>query len=83
MHPQIVTDLIKSRLKDAKVQIVDLTGGGDHLGITVISDCFKEKALLEQHKMVMDILKEKLETDLHAVQLSTLTYEKAKNKGLL
>ena len=78
-----VADLIKSNMNDADVRITDLTGTRDHLGITVISDQFNGKALLDQHQMIMDILKEKLKEEIHAVQIKTMTYEKAKKKGLL
>lgn len=75
--------LIKSGISDAQVQITDLTGTSDHLGITVISDQFANKRPLEQHRMVMDILRPKFKDEIHAVQLKTLTQEKAQKQGLL
>lgn len=78
-----VQNLIKSNLNDAVVSVTDLTGTMDHLGITVISDDFQGKSLLDQHQMVMDILKEKLKEEIHAVQIKTMTYEKARKKGLM
>ncbi|POB15295.1 BolA/IbaG family iron-sulfur metabolism protein [Halobacteriovorax sp. DA5] len=78
-----VKTIIEENIKDSQVMIYDLTGGGDHLGITIVSDEFKGKMLLAQHRMVMDILKQKLSEDLHAVQLKTLTFEQAKNQGLI
>ena len=78
-----VASLIKSNIDDADVRITDLTGTMDHLGITVISDEFAGKALLDQHQMIMDILREKLKEEIHAVQIKTMTYEKAKKKGLV
>ncbi len=80
---QQVADLIKSNMSDADVRITDLTGTMDHLGITVISDAFDGKALLDQHQMIMDILKEKLKEEIHAVQIKTMTFEKARKKGLV
>ena len=69
-----IKELIKSKLSDAEVVITDLTGGQDHLGITVKSAHFNGKLLLEQHRMVMDILKEKLDSsEIHAVQLKTIS----------
>ncbi len=67
--------LIKDNIKDAKVEITDLTGTGDHLGLHIVSNEFKGKNLLGQHRMVMDILKEELKDKLHAVKLKTETYE--------
>ena len=78
-----VKSLIISKMDDAEVRVTDLTGTQDHLGILIISDLFQGKRLLQQHQMVMDILKESLKEEIHAVQLKTLTYEKAKQAGLV
>jgi stress-induced morphogen len=78
-----VSDLIKSTLSDAHVEVIDLTGTRDHLGITVYSDHFQGKSLIEQHQVLMDILSEKLKAEIHAVKLKTLSLEKARAQGLL
>ena len=78
-----VEALITNNISDAKVMINDLTGTRDHLGLLVISDQFEGKGLLDQHQMIMDILKEKFKENLHAVQIKTMTYKKAKDKNLL
>ena len=77
-----VKELITTNLKDAKIIVSDLTGGGDHLGLLIVSDEFKGKMLLQQHRMVMDILTNKFKEDLHAVQLKTLTFEQAEKQGI-
>jgi stress-induced morphogen len=59
-----------------------MTGTKDHLDILVVSDDFKGKMIFEQHKMLMNILSERLKTDIHAVQLKTMTIDTAKNKGI-
>lgn len=80
----MVENLITSHIDDAIVKVHDLTGTADHLAILIISDAFKGKILIQQHQMIMDILKEKLHSnEIHAVQLKTLTKEKAQAKGLL
>ena len=63
-----------------RVEVVDLTGTGDHLGLTVVSERFEGLALLEQHKMVMDVLREKLAGDLHAVKIKTMTHKQAQGR---
>jgi stress-induced morphogen len=78
-----VKSLIKSHLKDAYVKIEDMTGTKDHLDIFVASDEFKGKMLFEQHKILMTILSERLKTDIHAVQLKTMTKENAKAQGVI
>lgn len=74
---------IKSHLPDAEIAVTDLTGTKDHLGIQIISDAFEGKALLEQHRVIMDILSEKLKSEIHAVQLKTMTKAKARERGLI
>lgn len=77
-----IKELIKKNMNVAFIDIQDMTGTRDHLDITVVSDDFKGKMLFEQHKILMTILSERLKTDIHAVQLKTMTIESAKNKGI-
>ncbi|MES2529120.1 MAG: BolA/IbaG family iron-sulfur metabolism protein [Bdellovibrionota bacterium] len=80
---QFVEEIIKQGIPDATVMVEDMTGTRDHLAITVVSDAFKGKLLIEQHQMLMDLLKEEFKTRIHAVKLQTYTKEKyqAINKG--
>ena len=73
MDFKVVEELIKGTLSDAEVEITDLTGTMDHLGITVTSKSFEGKMLIQQHQILMDILKPKLDSgEIHAVQLKTI-----------
>ncbi len=50
------------------------TGGeATHLTITVVSPKFQGVPLMDQHRMVHDVLKEAREKHLHALVLKTLT----------
>ena len=71
-----VKNLIESNLAGSMVEVNDMTGTLDHLEILVVSDEFKGKLLLDQHQMVMDILKESLKEKIHAVKIKTITKEK-------
>jgi stress-induced morphogen len=71
-----VENLIKAGLPDAEVMVEDLTGTRDHLAITVVSDAFKGKLLIEQHQLLMNLLKEELKDRIHAVKLQTYTRER-------
>jgi len=73
---QFVEDIIKQGLPDAQISVEDMTGTRDHLAITVVSDAFKGKLLIQQHQMLMDLLKEELKSRIHAVKLQTYTKEK-------
>ena len=63
--------LIKERFPDALVSIDDLAGDGDHYAATVVSEAFRGKSRLEQHKLVYDALKGQMGGALHALALKT------------
>jgi stress-induced morphogen len=69
---------ITSGIPDAKVEINDLGGKSNHLEIKIISDAFIGLRLIKQHQMIMDLLKESLKDELHAVILKTMTFEQAR-----
>ena len=77
-----VKALIKSGLTDAFVEVNDMTGTADHLDILIVSDHFKGKMLIAQHQMVMDLLRESLKADIHAVQLKTMDFATAQKRGI-
>ena len=77
-----VKALIKSGLPDAHVEVNDMTGTADHLDIMIISNQFTGKMLIAQHQMVMDLLKESLKAEIHAVQLKTMDYATAEKRGI-
>ena len=63
-------------MPEAHVEITDLTGTFDHLGVLVVSDNFKGKMIFEQHQMIMSILSNALKDKIHAVKIKTMTKEK-------
>lgn len=64
---------IKEGLPDAKVEIRDLAGDGNHYAATVISPAFKGKSRIQQHQMVYAALKDSMGGALHALALTTST----------
>lgn len=82
MEFQFVKNLITQGIPDAYVEVTDLTGTKDHLGILIVSDVFEGKLLIQQHQIIMDLLKESLKKEIHAVQLKTLTRKKADAEGI-
>jgi len=74
----LVHDLIKKDLPDAEIEVSDMTGTLDHLEIMVASNAFEGKMLLQQHRMIMDILKDALSGPVHAVKIKTMTLDKFK-----
>jgi stress-induced morphogen len=68
-----LTALIRSRLPDAQVQVFDRTGTMDHFNVTVSSQAFGGKTLIEQHQLVYESLKAALKDGrVHAVELKTI-----------
>lgn len=56
---------------EASIKIQDLAGDNDHWALEIISDTFKGKSRIQQHKMVYAALKGKMGGELHALQLTT------------
>ena len=63
--------VIKESLSDAKVEIQDLAGDGNHYSATVTSSQFSGKSKIEQHKMVYNSLKGRMGNELHALAIKT------------
>lgn len=70
--PEQVKTMIEAELPDAQVQVQDLTGGGDHYQVTVVSSLFEGKGLVQQHQMVYGALKQAMSSEaIHALGLKT------------
>lgn len=63
--------MIKEALPDARVDIKDLAGDGDHYAATVVSESFRGKSRVQQHQLVYSALKGKMGGTLHALALTT------------
>ncbi len=62
---------IKAALPDAKVEIRDLAGDGDHYAATVTSEAFRGKSRVQQHQMVNAAFGTDMGTVLHSLALQT------------
>ncbi len=63
--------LIRAALPDAEVTITDLAGDGDHYAAHVVSEAFRGKLRVAQHKLVYEALGGRMGGELHALQLTT------------
>jgi len=63
--------LIVASFPDARVEIKDLAGDGDHYAATVVSSAFRGKSRVQQHQMVYGALKGRMGGALHALALQT------------
>jgi stress-induced morphogen len=63
--------LILAAFPDARIEIKDLAGDGDHYSATVVSSAFKGKSRVQQHQLVYGALKGQMGGALHALALQT------------
>jgi stress-induced morphogen len=74
VQPDQVRQAIQNAMPDATVDVEDLTGGGDHLQVKVVSTAFAGRSRVQQHQMVYRALKQELATEaIHALALQTTT----------
>ncbi len=74
VHPDQVKAAITQALPDACVDVEDLTGGGDHLQVTVVSSAFSGLTRVKQHQLVYGALRQELASEaIHALALQTST----------
>ena len=65
--------LIRQAIPDARVEITDLAGDGDHYSARVVSESFRGQPRVRQHQRVYQALGGRMGGELHALQLTTAT----------
>jgi acid stress-induced BolA-like protein IbaG/YrbA len=76
VSPNQVETMIKAGIPDAEVQVQDLTGGGDHYQVVVVSSAFAGKGLVQQHQLVYGTLRQAMSSEaIHALSMKTYTPE--------
>ena len=66
-----IEKLIKDSIKVSQINIQDISGGcGQAFSIQVASSDFTGKSLIQQHRLLNDILKDEL-AEVHSVQYKT------------
>jgi stress-induced morphogen len=64
--------MIEQALPGAAVEVVDETGGGDHLRATVVAAQFEGLSRLDQHRLVKAAVKERFDDGtIHALSVKT------------
>jgi stress-induced morphogen len=64
--------MIEAAIPGADVAVVDETGGGDHLRVTVVAASFEGLSRLEQHRLVKAAVKSRFDDgQIHALSIST------------
>ncbi|HEY0314235.1 MAG TPA: BolA family transcriptional regulator [Allosphingosinicella sp.] len=65
--------LILEGIPDARVEITDLAGDGDHYAARVVAESFRGLPRIRQHQKVYEALGGRMGGALHALQLTTAT----------
>ena len=72
VHFDQVKAAITRAMPDAAVEVEDLTGGGDHLQVKVVSTAFAGLSRVKQHQLVYGALRQELASEaIHALALQT------------
>jgi stress-induced morphogen len=71
MPIQALEAALREGFPDAKIEIDDLAGDGDHYRARIVSDAFKGLPRIKQHQLVYAALKGKMGGELHALALET------------
>lgn len=71
---EYIKQKIKKNIKDANIVVADLAGDQKHFSVDVISDDFKNKSMVEQHKMIYNALGTDMKKQIHALKIKTSTY---------
>jgi stress-induced morphogen len=73
MAAEEIEKLIVAGIPDARVEITDLRGDGDHYAARVVSESFRGMPRVRQHQRVYEALGGRMGGVLHALQLTTAT----------
>ncbi len=71
MSKSEIETMIREAFPDARIEVKDLAGDGNHYAANVVSAAFKGRSKVQQHQMVYAALKGKMGGDLHALALTT------------
>jgi stress-induced morphogen len=75
MAAEDIEILIRQGIPDARVEIVDLAGDGDHYEARVVAESFRGMPRIKQHQRVYQALGGRMGNELHALKLSTAAPE--------
>jgi stress-induced morphogen len=73
MAAEEIEALIVANIPDARVEITDLAGDGDHYAARVVAESFRGTPRVRQHQRVYEALGGRMGGVLHALQLTTAT----------
>ncbi len=82
MTKEDILKRLSENFKDSKLDVQDLTGNSNHYSILVISNDFTDMSLIDRHKRIYSIFKDKMQLEIHALQIKTFTMNEWKQKNI-
>ncbi|MET0514081.1 MAG: BolA/IbaG family iron-sulfur metabolism protein [Nitrospiraceae bacterium] len=71
---ETLTAYIRQAMPDATIKVVDKTGTRDHLIVLVTSEFFRDKNLLDRHRIVYQALADPMRDGrIHALEITAKT----------
>lgn len=72
--PEVLTEYVRRAMPDATVTVTDRTGTMDHLKVSIVSEAFRGKNLLDRHRLIYQALDGPLKDGrIHALELTART----------
>jgi stress-induced morphogen len=76
--PEVLTEYVRRAMPDATVTVTDRTGTMDHLKVSIVSEAFRGKNLLDRHRLIYQALDGPLKDGrIHALELTARTNDES------
>ena len=73
--PSDIKSWIEAGLPEA---VVSVDGDGHHFYALILFNGFEGKSLIQRHRVVYDVLGDKMKADIHALSMKTFTFDEHK-----
>lgn len=70
-----ITERLRAAFPDIKVELTDMTGGGDHWQGVFVSEGFAGRTMIQRHRAVYAALGELMHGPIHALTFKAQTPE--------
>jgi stress-induced morphogen len=75
---EVLTEYVHRAMPDATVTVTDRTGTMDHLRVSIVSEAFRGKNLLDRHRLIYQALDDPLKDGrIHALELTARTKDES------
>lgn len=79
MTPTQLKQRLETLAPETYAEVIDMTGTEDHYQAVVVSTAFAGKLMIEQHRMVFQLVQSEIDSgEVHALTLKTYTPEQFK-----